>query len=105
MSDLKELYLNDNQIVNIKNYAFNDLASLKVLVLSNNKLEELFKKMFREIPQLEALELDNNRINYIDNYSFETNTSLLRYKKYLDISMLFSLAGLPDLSSIHFEIY
>ena len=61
-SPLKELYLNDNQLVELAEGAFDELGDLQSLVLSYNQLDTLTQGVFDGLDNLGRLHLNDNQL-------------------------------------------
>lgn len=79
---IETLYLQNNQISNIAENAFDTHTNLKTLDLSNNRLVFLPAKLFvLKTPQLQTLKLQNNLLTEIDVWFF-----YLQSINYIDLS-------------------
>ena len=114
MTNLKELYLDSNQITSIDVSSFWDLDKLqylsisnnsisfldertfanlyhlKVLKLSNNRIELVSKEQFLDLYNLEILDLSNNRLKSIVDFSFQSLTFLQDINLYGNIRLFLS---------------
>ncbi|CAL4126342.1 unnamed protein product, partial [Meganyctiphanes norvegica] len=74
--NLKALYLNSSRIERIQNRTFHGLSSLKKLHLEDNMIVELEGFEFDQMIHLRELYLQNNRLKYINNGTFSNLKSL-----------------------------
>lgn len=93
LHDLEWLWLNDNQLSNLHGNVFRGLSSLNWLRLSSNGLRKLTNEVFKETPQMEWLDLTNNKDIYLESTVFFKLKSL----KHLWLSDCY-LRSLPNLS-------
>jgi Leucine-rich repeat (LRR) protein len=70
LSDLRELYLEENLISSIEKHGFEGLIGLKTLGLADNKLNVIESDTFNYLTTLEALWFDRNMIYSIEWNSF-----------------------------------
>ena len=76
---LKSIYLNDNTIIYIYEYAFNYLDHLMFLNLSSNPLNNLPSKCFSNILSMKILNMQNIKFKKIQSNSFSsTNVKIIR---------------------------
>ena len=96
LSSLTELYLDNNEIIDIK--PLQSLTQLTELHLSRNEISDI--KPLESLTQLFLLELDNNQISDIKPLASLTQLIFigLSENKISDIKPLQSLRGLDDLS-------
>jgi Leucine-rich repeat (LRR) protein len=73
-SNMEILNLNGNDILEI--VAFHGLQNLKKLFMNHNQLSELRSWMIQDLGDLEEIYLDNNRIKVLHGNSFPANNSL-----------------------------
>ena len=64
--NLRELYLNFNQLTNISHQAFGSVPNLKVLSLYGNRISDLPNTVFRGLPALETISIDRNDLRSLD---------------------------------------
>lgn len=104
MGSLKVLFLNNSNIVSIKNQSFASLRQLRVLHLENNQISVFSGHEFNGLTKLVELYLSNNRLHYIDNSTFAELQSLevlrLDRNRLIDMS-LWSLHCNPRLTEIY----
>lgn len=74
---LKVLYLEENEIERVEDFAFANLTSLKHLSLNDNKLGAVNHTMFAGLVDLWSLYLDRNRIQAIEVGAFDDLKNLL----------------------------
>lgn len=60
---LREIYMENNQIVSIDSDAFKRMTSLKSLFMPRNQIEEIREETFEDLAALQHLELSRNRIS------------------------------------------
>ena len=70
LGQLKELWLNNNNIAHIDNGTFRFLRNLQSLHLEYNQINTLQYGMFEDLRQLCCFFLQNNNIAHIDKGSF-----------------------------------
>jgi Leucine-rich repeat (LRR) protein len=64
--NLRELYLNFNQLTNVSHQAFGSVPNLKVLSLYGNRISDLPNNVFRGLPALETISIDRNDLKSLD---------------------------------------
>ncbi|KAJ8924274.1 hypothetical protein NQ315_007066 [Exocentrus adspersus] len=72
LHDLKELYLNNNNITAIPNPCFKDLTSLTHLNLGGNKLTSFNFGTFDNLVSLEVLDISNNNFKELPQYTLHS---------------------------------
>ena len=75
MHSLKQLFLQDNEIMHIDKNAFTDLINLEILMLTNNKLSYLPENWDLPLTNLKILELNKNSFNSFESLSLNINNS------------------------------
>jgi Leucine-rich repeat (LRR) protein len=70
LKSLTFLYLNYNEIIEIKKHYFNSIQNLFILELSNNKIASIENEAFNNLPNLFKLDLSNNNIHTIGSNPF-----------------------------------
>ena len=68
--NLKALYLNHSLISSVQNHTFNGLLSLEILHLEGNSIKELQGDEFHGLKALRELYLQNNLIRSVNNVTF-----------------------------------
>lgn len=68
--NLKELYINDNQLDQLNPKMFDHLGNLEILNLSHNYFTRLVDRTFSDLHKLEVLFLNSNRITWIADSTF-----------------------------------
>ena len=68
--NLKELYLNNNRITELRPAAFFFLPKLTCLILSNNTIQVLGEHVFVNLKRLQYLNLDGNLIRLVSKHCF-----------------------------------
>ena len=76
MTQLKSLYLYDNQITKIHPDTFKSLTQLKKLFLSDNRITEIHPDTFKYMTQLRELDISYNKITEIHPDTFKSLTQL-----------------------------
>lgn len=76
LSNLKTLWLNENNITFLHENTFYGLEKLEKLYLFYNKLQSLPKDIFKPLKNLKRLELSMNKLAYLDETIFSFNTKL-----------------------------
>ena len=76
--NLKQLYLNNNAIVEVVMIAFHYVTNLTHLELNDNKILRLHEDTFLFTKKLQHLNLNNNKLDKIDQYTFN---ELIELKK------------------------
>lgn len=76
MSWLKDLKIEDEDLVEIPNDAFEGLTSLTELWINNTQLSAIPTKAFKYLPLLQTLGLDGNNITLIPDNAFADLKSL-----------------------------
>ena len=101
-TNLAVLYLNNNQISDIRPLANADLVKLTVLYLANNQLTNLNGLANAKLPNLTSLHLNNNRLtdlNGLANVNLPKLTKLTLNNN--QISNVNPLATLTNLTALH----
>ncbi|XP_030370397.1 protein artichoke [Scaptodrosophila lebanonensis] len=80
--DLKEIHLNDNELEELKDGSFVDLANISFIDLSNNRLASIRSSAFVNVMQLKRLDLHGNQLSAFKGEYFNTGTGI----EELDIS-------------------
>ena len=75
-SESVNIYLQNNRISTITDYAFIENEDCKDLKLNDNKLENIKYKMFKGLRSLKWLDLSENHITHIGPKSFAESTEL-----------------------------
>ena len=70
LTKLTFLYLNYNEITEIKKNYFNNIQNLFILELSNNIITIIENEAFNNLPKLFKLDLSNNNIRIIESNPF-----------------------------------
>ncbi|ESO04709.1 hypothetical protein HELRODRAFT_78824, partial [Helobdella robusta] len=78
LTNLTELYLNNNHICKVANGAFYGLSSLKILSFTTNKLTSLSAKVLEDVSLLKELFLTNNDLVEIPNFASVTMKGLVQ---------------------------
>lgn len=68
LASVKQLYLGENRIKQIEDYAFVN-SSFVVIILESNRLEEVGKGMFQGATKLQQLSLKDNKVKTMFNLS------------------------------------
>ncbi|NXD16822.1 LRC19 protein, partial [Nothocercus nigrocapillus] len=76
LTNLTELYLNENVITVLYNNSFCNLAKLKILDISNNYITTVHQAAFAGLNQLSKLNLFHNHITQLDSDVFTSLKSL-----------------------------
>ncbi len=76
LPNLHYVYLDDNLISDIEDYAWLGVPSVRHLDLDSNKLSVIRRKMFFGLINLQFLDFWRNEIHTIECMSFESNTAL-----------------------------
>ena len=76
LPDLQYVYLDDNLISDIEDYAWVGVPSVRHIDLDSNKLTIIRRKMFFGLWNLEFLDFWRNEIHTIECMSFESNADL-----------------------------
>lgn len=76
LENLEKLYLNENSIVHLHSYAFLGLRNLKVLFLKGNSLAFIDKTVFASLDSLSVLDLSSNKFTTLGPYLFQHLPSL-----------------------------
>ncbi|NXI71824.1 LRC19 protein, partial [Anseranas semipalmata] len=76
LSNLTELYLNENMITVLCNNSFYSLTKLIILDISNNNINTVHQAAFAGLNQLSVLNLSYNRITQLDSDVFSSLKSL-----------------------------
>ncbi|OQV19454.1 hypothetical protein BV898_06445 [Hypsibius exemplaris] len=104
---LRELYVDDNDIMLLKRDTIPQLPNLKTLSLSRNKLQSLAPGIFASLPNLTRLDLHKNRLSSLDSDEFSNGHTQLQLLESLDMSSngIYQIArgafdGLPKLRSL-----
>lgn len=103
LPNLQEIYLQNNKIIRLQQYAFhgNHTPHVKLIRLDNNVITALDKWSFYNLTSLGTLYMSNNYINVIDKEAFYGCTSLiflaLDSNKLAKIPQLGTLLGLQSL--------
>ncbi|XP_055354276.1 leucine-rich repeat protein soc-2 homolog [Paramacrobiotus metropolitanus] len=107
LTELRELYLDENDFAFIRNDTIPEMKNLRVLRLSRNKLQSIPVNAFKNVEKLEELYLSANRITTISTTQFGARTTQLQNLKVLDLSHngIYSIApgafdGLKSLTSL-----
>ena len=69
--NLKSLYLNNSLLTSVENHTFNGLNALEILHLENNAIRELQGDEFHGLKALRELHLDNNLLRVVNNNTFK----------------------------------
>jgi len=83
LSNVIEIKLNNNQLMEIDEHAFERLSKLDILDLSNNKINKLVPKCFQGLSNLETIILNNNELTEINQNAFVRPSNVKR----LDLSI------------------
>ena len=73
---VRQLYLNNSNVVTLSDNSFSGLTDLRELHLENNALAELRGYEFSGLPHLRELYLHNNALTYINEITFQQLHSL-----------------------------
>jgi Leucine-rich repeat (LRR) protein len=76
LTNLKELWLNDNRLDKLERDVFANLKSLLKLYLHGNRLAKIEANTFATLSKLQRLDLDNNQLRAIDSDMFNGLGSL-----------------------------
>ncbi|XP_065601562.1 leucine-rich repeat-containing protein 19 [Cyrtonyx montezumae] len=76
LSNLAELYLNENMITLLYNNSFYNLTKLVILDISNNYINTVHQAAFAGLYQLIVLNLSHNRITQLDSDKFSSLKNL-----------------------------
>ncbi|XP_072215250.1 leucine-rich repeat-containing protein 19 [Excalfactoria chinensis] len=76
LSNLTELYLNENMIILLRNSSFYNLTKLVILDISNNCINTVHQAAFAGLYQLTELNLSYNRITQLDSDVFSSLKNL-----------------------------
>lgn len=60
---LREIYIDNNQIVSIESDAFKGMTSLKYIFMPRNQIEEIKEGTFEDLATLQHLDLSRNHIS------------------------------------------
>lgn len=82
LDSLRELSLKHNSIEFIKENAWNSVRNLQELNLQSNSLKTIQRKTFDKLANLQSLKLSSNNISFIDEQSFR----FLNKLEFLDLS-------------------
>lgn len=75
-TELEEIFLTKNQILEISCKSFADQGKLKILVLRHNKLENLQPGIFDSLVALEYMDLCGNQLVSLENDLFKRNSKM-----------------------------
>ena len=81
-TNLKRLYLKENQLTSIEAWAFNGLSSLEYLFLDNNQISSIDSWAFGWLSGLKILSLVSNQLSSIHDWVFNGLSNL----RYLDLN-------------------
>lgn len=99
MPGLRSLDLGENQIKQLDNGSFSEMANIYGLRLTENFIETIQRGIFDRMSSLQILNLSRNKIKHIETGAFDTNQNLqairLDGNQLKNISMLF--IHLPNL--------
>lgn len=70
LKKMKSLYLNNSNIITLENHALTGLGALQKLHLENNKLTVLYGYEFNQLYSLRELYLHDNLLTYVENSTF-----------------------------------
>lgn len=73
---LKNLYLGNNQINEIKDGALSNLPNLEKLFLNDNKISQLNNSTFHNLRSIKMIKLDNNLLKVLNEKLFANNFQL-----------------------------
>lgn len=65
LKNLRQLYLGENHIINIKPGSFTN-SSVIILILNSNRLMELQEGMFEGLTKLQQLALKDNQVCFLN---------------------------------------
>ncbi|EFA08860.1 hypothetical protein TcasGA2_TC006561 [Tribolium castaneum] len=68
--EVRQLFLDHNEICVLEDNTFCDLANLETLDLSHNALTVMSGSMVKNVPKLRVFNIEKNRIAILENYSF-----------------------------------
>jgi predicted nuclease of predicted toxin-antitoxin system len=78
LAELKELFLQNNQIEKVASGAFEGMVELEVLNLGDNQMKEVANGAFKSLTKLKNLYLHGNQIEKIASGAFE-GTNMMEY--------------------------
>uniref|UniRef100_T1PGN3 Cell adhesion molecule-related/down-regulated by oncogenes n=1 Tax=Musca domestica TaxID=7370 RepID=T1PGN3_MUSDO len=106
LTQLTNLFLNENEIAHLEDGAFEGMTSLRFLYLNSNRLTRLSKNVFQPLKSIEGIYLENNAIWQIDADTFANLPALNRlfmFKNKLTNLPADAFTRLPSLKRLRLE--